>query len=38
MGYGAALAWLLFGITMLFTLFLFGTARFWVFYASGDEY
>lgn len=38
MGYGAALAWLLFAITMLFTLFLFGTARFWVFYASGDEF
>ncbi len=37
MGYGSALAWLLFGITLLATLFLFGTARFWVFYAGGDN-
>lgn len=36
MGYGSTLSWLLFGITMVLTLILFATARFWVFYASED--
>ena len=34
MSYGATLAWLLFGITLLVTLVLFGTARRWVYYAG----
>jgi multiple sugar transport system permease protein len=34
MSYGATLAWLLFGITLVITLVLFGTARKWVFYAG----
>lgn len=34
MSYGATLAWLLFGITLLVTLVLFGTARRWVYYAA----
>lgn len=36
MGYGASLAWLLFVIALAITLFLFGTSRFWVYYA-GDN-
>jgi multiple sugar transport system permease protein len=36
MGYGSTLAWLLFAITLVVTLFLFYTSRFWVYYASGD--
>lgn len=34
MGYGAALAWLLFVIALAITMFLFGTARYWVYYAG----
>jgi ABC-type sugar transport system permease subunit len=34
MGYGAALAWLLFIVALIITLFLFGTARYWVYYAG----
>lgn len=34
MGYGAALAWLMFIVGLLITLFLFGTARYWVYYAG----
>jgi multiple sugar transport system permease protein len=34
MGYGAALAWLLFIVALIITIFLFGTARFWVYYAG----
>jgi multiple sugar transport system permease protein len=34
MSYGATLAWLLFLITLVVTLVLFGTARKWVFYAG----
>src|SRR5262245_2717230 len=34
MSYGATMAWLLFGITLLITLALFGSARKWVFYAG----
>jgi ABC-type sugar transport system permease subunit len=34
MSYGATLAWLLFGITLLFTVVLFRTSRRWVYYAG----
>ena len=34
MSYGATLAWLLFLVTLVVTLVLFGTARKWVFYAG----
>ncbi len=34
MSYGATLAWLLFAITLVITLVLFGSARRWVFYAG----
>ena len=36
MGYGAALAWLIFLIGLVITILLFGTARYWVYYA-GEE-
>ena len=36
MGYGSTLAWLLFVLTLVATLLLFYTARYWVYYASGD--
>jgi len=36
MGYGAAQAWLIFIIGLIATGILFATARFWVYYASGD--
>jgi multiple sugar transport system permease protein len=38
MGYGSTLAWLLFLITLVVTLGLFYSARYWVYYASGDEF
>lgn len=34
MGYGAALAWLLFIIILIVTVVLFGTAKYWVYYAG----
>ncbi|MFK7803064.1 MAG: carbohydrate ABC transporter permease [Anaerolineae bacterium] len=34
MGYGAALAWLIFIVGMIITLTLFGTARYWVYYEA----
>lgn len=34
MGYGAALAWLLFIVALAITIFLFATARHWVYYAG----
>jgi len=34
MSYGATLAWILFGITLIVTLLLFRTSRRWVFYAG----
>ncbi|MEL6149997.1 MAG: sugar ABC transporter permease, partial [Chloroflexota bacterium] len=34
MGYGAALAWLMFIVGIIVTLILFGTARYWVYYAG----
>jgi multiple sugar transport system permease protein len=37
MGYGSALAWLLFVITMLITLILFGTSKYWVYYAGSEK-
>jgi multiple sugar transport system permease protein len=36
LAYGSTIAWLLFGLTLLITLALFGTARRWVYYA-GDR-
>ncbi len=36
MGYGATLAWVLFFIILLVTLFLFGTAKYWVYYPSEE--
>ena len=36
MGYGATLAWLMFIIAMMITLFLFATSKFWVHY-SGES-
>ncbi len=36
MGYGASLAWLLFLVSLAITLILFGTGRYWVYYA-GDR-
>ncbi len=37
MGYGAALAWLMFIIALIITVFLFATARYWVYYAGEDR-
>ncbi|MCO5193780.1 MAG: sugar ABC transporter permease [Anaerolineae bacterium] len=34
MSYGSAMAWLLFAMIMIVTVFLFGTARYWVYYAG----
>lgn len=36
MGYGAALAWLMFIVALIITIFLFVTGRYWVYY-SGDS-
>ena len=36
MGYGAALAWLLFFFGLALTVILFGTQKYWVYYAAGD--
>lgn len=36
MGYGAALAWLMFAVALVITLFLFWSGRFWVYY-SGER-
>jgi multiple sugar transport system permease protein len=36
MSYGSAMAWLLFAMIMIVTVLLFGTARYWVYYA-GDS-
>jgi multiple sugar transport system permease protein len=38
MGYGSALAWMLFAIALAATLFLFFTSRYWVYYASGEAF
>jgi ABC-type sugar transport system permease subunit len=37
MGYGAALAWLLFIVALAITLFLFATGRYWVYYAGENK-
>lgn len=37
MGYGAALAWLIFIVALIITLILFSTGRFWVYYAGEKE-
>lgn len=37
MAYGATLAWLLFLIVLAVTLLVFGTARYWVYYAAGER-
>jgi ABC-type sugar transport system permease subunit len=37
MGYGASLAWLMFIVALILTIVLFGTARYWVFYASEER-
>lgn len=34
MSYGSTLAWVLFIVILLITLFLFGTSKYWVYYAS----
>lgn len=36
MGYGATLAWVMFVIVLLITIFLFRTQQRWVYYAGGD--
>lgn len=36
MGYGATLAWLMFIVSLILTIFLFGTAKRWVYYASEE--
>lgn len=36
MGYGATLAWLMFVVVLLLTIFMFRTQNRWVFYAGGD--
>jgi multiple sugar transport system permease protein len=37
MGYGSALAWFLFVLAMGATLIVFFSARYWVYYAAGEE-
>jgi len=37
MGYGATLAWLMFLVSLVVTGILFGTARYWVYYASEER-
>jgi len=37
MGYGSSLAWLMFIVALGITLFLFGTARYWVYYAGESK-
>lgn len=37
MGYGAALAWLMFLIALVITLILFATSRYWVYYSGGGR-
>jgi len=37
MGYGAALAWFLFIVALIITIFLFTTGRYWVYYAGEDR-
>jgi multiple sugar transport system permease protein len=37
MGYGATIAWILFVVALIITVILFGTARYWVYYASEER-
>lgn len=37
MGYGATIAWVLFAIAMVVTVFLFATGRYWVYSSGGDN-
>ncbi|MDF1520780.1 MAG: sugar ABC transporter permease [Brevefilum sp.] len=37
MGYGATLAWLMFIVALIITIFLFGTAKYWVYYATEEK-
>jgi multiple sugar transport system permease protein len=37
MGYGATLAWVLFFLAMTVTVVLFGTQKYWVYYAAAEE-
>lgn len=37
MGYGATLAWLMFIVAIILTIILFGTARYWVYYAAEER-
>lgn len=37
MGYGSTLAWLLFAMAMGATIIVFASARYWVYYAAGDD-
>ncbi|MBS3783086.1 MAG: sugar ABC transporter permease, partial [Anaerolineae bacterium] len=37
MGYGAALAWALFIVALILTIALFASAKYWVYYGSGEE-
>ncbi len=37
MGYGATLAWALFFVALLLTIAVFASARYWVYYAGGEE-
>jgi len=37
MGYGATLAWLMFIVALILTIILFGTAKYWVFYAAEER-
>jgi multiple sugar transport system permease protein len=37
MGYGATLAWLMFIVSLILTIVLFGTAKYWVYYAQEER-
>ena len=37
MGYGATLAWLMFIVALILTIVLFGTAKYWVYYAAEER-
>jgi multiple sugar transport system permease protein len=37
MGYGATLAWLMFIVALVLTITLFGTAKYWVYYAAEER-
>lgn len=37
LGYGATLAWIMFIVALILTITLFGTAKYWVYYAGGER-